>query len=230
MIHHVSISRTLQAFVCILILVSVWASPTHAQILNGGFETGDLSFWTASGPGPVTVINSTAKLDGTSEVGVWNPTGGSYFAYLLASGEGLYTLLSQTFAANGGDILSFDIFFDAGDYLPFNDDGYALLREVNTFAVYPLYAQSVASVGDYQSHGWFNVNFPIPVAGLYQLEAGVRNIGDSALASAVGLDRAGLNQHPDPLLPEAASVCIWGVGALVGLFAFSRTASRQQLV
>jgi hypothetical protein len=183
-----------------------------ASISNGGFETGDLTSW--AGTGNVTVQTSQAHLDNPlssgTDVGTWTPTEGTYFAYLLSgSGQGVYTLLSQSFAATAGDVLSFDTFFDAGDYLPFNDDGYVnLIDTVNSITI-PLYAHSVATVGNGGFDGWTNVTFPITLTSTYLIEAGVRNIADNGLESAVGLDNVQLNATG--AVPEAASLAVWSI-------------------
>ena len=65
------------------------------------------------------------------ETGSYSATDGQYFGYLSAgAGANTYTMLSQDFTVQVGDTLSFDAFFDAGDYLPFNDNGF--VEVINT--------------------------------------------------------------------------------------------------
>jgi hypothetical protein len=187
------------------------ANPAQAAFVNGGFETGDFTGWTTSSG---TLANVVTTAPGFS-VPDWNPTEGTYFAYLQAGGgTGVYTLLSQTFAALAGDVLSFDIFFDAADYIPFNDNGYANLIDADTSTVVAtLYYQDVASVGDFGADGWTSVSHVIAADGNYKLEFGVTNIGDNNLSSALGVDNVALNAEMN-VIPAPAGAVLFGLGLL----------------
>lgn len=101
-------------------LASFTAAPVAnaAPLINGGFETGDLTGWTASpgASGSVSVQSSVSALgNGPGDPGYpgggdWLPTQGSFFGYVVAGEENAYTLLSQVFGASLGDTLSFDVF------------------------------------------------------------------------------------------------------------------------
>jgi hypothetical protein len=197
----------------------------NASIMNGGFETGDLSFWTAS---PSGLVSAAMSRDKELEVGTWLPTEGSFFGLLEGGAAGVYTLLSQIFAAASGAQLSFDVFFDsnevAGDTL-FSDDGYVKLVNTGTLVEFPLYSQSNLTVGS-GSNGWTNVMFVIPTAGNYRIEAGVRNGGDSAFSSPLGLDNVQLVDGSGAV-PEAASLAVWSIGSFVALI-WLRLGIRQR--
>lgn len=187
------------------------AASARGQIVNGGFETGDLSGWTASSFRVFAVggaPNQGIPGPGDPPFG-WAPSQGSTFAWLL-SGEspGVYTTLSQTFGATAGDVLSFDTYFDAGDFLPYNDNGYVRLVNLGDNSSVALYAKSVADVGDFGGDGWRSLSHVISADGTYTLEAGVTEGLDFQHHSALGLDNVAL-------VPEPASLVLCLVGGLV---------------
>lgn len=201
------------------LIAGVNLQPATAAIVNGGFETG-LTDWTVStSGGSVTVIASTGK---NGESGTWAPQEGGRFAILVAGSQGFYNTLSQSFAALAGQTLSLYAFFDAGDYLPFNDDGYVNL--IGTSSTTTLYARSVShpDVGNYGSDGWQYLTHTFANSGSYQIQAGVRNVGDSGWPSWIGLDGVSLSNNVLPAVPEPAALTIWGVFGALGLVAARR--------
>ncbi len=137
------------------------ASPALA--VNGSFETGDTSGWTAS---------SNAFAAGSFVP--FSPVDGDFFGVAQGgNGTGVYATLSQTFALAAGASISGYVGFYAGDYLPYDDDGYLSVNGVNIFAA------SVATLGTYGNSGWVAFTYVAPTAGNYTLELGGRNIGDN---------------------------------------------------
>jgi hypothetical protein len=179
---------------------------------NLGFETGDLTGWnfTAGYVSVGTSAHGRGNQLGTS----WLPTEGSYFAYLKAGvGTGTYTMLAQDFSLGAGEIVAFDVFFDTGDWMPHHDDGYARLTDLTKGTVTTLYAQSVATVGDFGADGWTRVSYTAPQAGEYRLEFGVRNVTDNLFFSAMGVDSAATVPSPVPA-PGALALCLMALGQL----------------
>jgi hypothetical protein len=129
----------------------------------------------------------------------------------LFSGDfpGVYTTLSQTFSASAGNQLTFDTFFDAGDLLPYNDNGYVQIVNVSDESAVLLYAKSVADVGNFGGDGWRSLSYVIPLDGTYRLEAGVTEGLDFQHHSAVGLDNVALVPEPSilALLSGALLLC-----------------------
>jgi hypothetical protein len=201
------------------VAVAAGATPARAGFINGGFETGDFTGWTVNIPALASVESNVAKI---AESGSYSATEGTNFAYLnTGGGVGVYTIISQSFSVNAGTQLDFDVFFDAGDYLPFNDNGYANLVDANTNAVVAtLWTSSVAAVGDYGSTPWTHVTTNVAAAGTYKLELGVTNVGDNILTSAIGVDN--VNSVPAP-----AGALLFGVG-LVSLGGF-RAVRRKKV-
>jgi hypothetical protein len=205
----------------IMMLVAV-APVSAAPLVNGSFETGDLSGWTASDSALVAVIfGFEFPLGGGpgDPLVAWTPTDGAYFARLDA-GEmvGVYTTLSQSFSATAGDVLTFDVYFDAGNIydpndpllFPGNDDGYVNLIDTGASTTTSLYAQSVASVGNFGADGWTSISYTFLTSGAFQIEAGVRKVGDDALFSALGLDNVALQEAN--VVPEPATSMLFALG------------------
>ena len=119
----------------------------------------------------------------------------------------MYTTLSQTFTASAGNELTFDTFFDAGDFLPNNDSGYVRVVNVADESAVVLYAKSVADVGNFGGDGWRSLSYVIPLDGTYRLEAGVTEGVDFQNHSAMGLDNV-------VLVPEPTSIAMLGVALL----------------
>lgn len=154
------------------------AGSASAGIVNGSFETGDLTGWTANPVGLVSVVTSY-KSYGPQFL----PVQGSYFADLSAgAGANVYTTLDQTVTLAAGQTITGYAAFQANDYLPFNDDGYVSIDGVDVFA------SSVAAVGDFGNTPWTKFTFTAPTAGSYTIEAGVENDLDNADASDLLLD------------------------------------------
>jgi hypothetical protein len=182
----------------------------RADLTNGSFETGDLTGWTASPTSLVSVVTSY-----TGSGPTFLPTDGNYFAVLSAgAGPNTFTLLSQTFAAGAGSKLSFDQFFQANDYLPYNDNAYAALKASGSGAtVATLFYSDVASVGDFGHTPWTHVNYTIAAAGSYYIEFGVENYIDNAFSSATGVDNVHLSSVPEPsTLAVAGAAILLGAG------------------
>jgi hypothetical protein len=181
-------------------------------ITNGSFETGNLSGWSLNFTGSGAVVTSQPALE---ESGTWTPLSGNgtYFAVIsTGNGEGVYTLLSQAFAAAVGDTLYFDIFFDAGDYLPFNDNGYARLIPTTGPGI-TIWDSSVAETGDFGSDGWDSESYVFTAAGTYSIEFGVTNSGDNGLNSILGVDDVRTESTASPV-PVPSTLLLLGMGFL----------------
>lgn len=51
-----------------------------------------------------------------------------------------------------------------------------------------MYAQSVATVGNFDADGWTHISYTIPASATYYLQFGVEDVLDNKLFSAMGVD------------------------------------------
>jgi hypothetical protein len=155
-----------------------------AQVVNPGFETGDLTGWTASIPEFVSVVNAFSPLS-TYTI---TPREGEHFA-VLSSGTGdgppEATVLFQSFTGNAGDVLHGSAFFATEDTTIFNDTASIVITHGGSTEVFH---QDVASVGDQGHTGWVDWSYVLPAAGSYKLEASVVNGTDNSVPSYLGID------------------------------------------
>jgi len=95
------------ALASIVLVLSVAAGYTRADIINGGFESGDFTGWTVTvSDGHPQDLSSATVLSGSAPEG-------SYYAYLKGAceyhyGFSGYARVQQVFQAGAGDTLSFD--------------------------------------------------------------------------------------------------------------------------
>ncbi len=188
---------------------------------NLGFESG-LAGWNVNTDttGAVKVVsqfNAAGGTDPNTQMSVaptiFNPVEGNQFALLTTASVGSDTTLSKSFAVGqGGQLICFAAFFDAGDYAPFNDYGDIVLYKDSTPLV-TLFAESIHGgdgldadppvpllaplpdgssvrngVDSYGSTPWTTVEYAITSPGNYSLVARTANTGDNALDSYLGLD------------------------------------------
>ena len=148
----------------LLAATALVAFATPALAVNVGFETGDTTGWTAS-----------PAAGAATSFGPFTPFSGTYLGYAAGGeGEGVYATLSQTFNLLAGRKITGVVGFYAGDYLPFDDDGYLAINGNVIFSA------SVGSLGTQGNSGWVPFSFTTPSAGAYTLVLAGRNVGDNA--------------------------------------------------
>ena len=202
---------------CAALVLLVAAAPAKAAIINGGFETGDFTGWTAfpSSSFTFTSTNPTITFGHTAFEG-------NVFAYLqTGAGTNVYTTLSQTFTANAGAVLTFNAFFQTGENLNtfFNDDGYVRIIDNSNNSSTTLYSANTTLVGGGNSTPWTAGSSGVLSAGSYTIEAGVRNLNDNVVQSRLGLDNVVLANGPASAVPEPATMTMLGIG-VAGMFGF----------
>jgi hypothetical protein len=158
-----------------------------AVVQNGGFENG-LANWSVQrntdfAGDPIRVV---PQFEG------YAPTDGASFALLRSSLANTYNVLSQAVNLKAGDRLAGSAFFKTTDYMPYDDDAYIRIVELDAV----LFSSRVSAVGDYGGTSWTNFEFAIPTTGTYTIELAIRNAMDGAAPSYLGVDN--LRAVPEP--------------------------------
>ncbi len=152
----------------------------------GFTETGDLSEWNLTiPPGGIAQVSSSYYSYPANTL--YAPKTGSEFVLMKTNGPGSYTTAARTFVAKAGETISGWAFFDARDYMPFNDDAQVTIRLDGTVLA-TLFSASVSTVGDYGETPWTYWEYTFTSDGSYTLEAKITNALDSILDSYMGLD------------------------------------------
>ena len=161
------------------IAVVLYGSTANADVLNGGFETGDLSGWTATGTVQVVDWEFSRDFLGLPQApasGFWDPTEGDYFASLWSTdGFGTDTsTLTQTFTASlvTGLVLEFDYFYDFGDITPFEDPAWIYVTDSLGNPIFDMTINDPfmsTGLGDDENIDWTTVSVGLPTAGTYTL-------------------------------------------------------------
>jgi hypothetical protein len=196
--------RTTVAAGCAAVALSLAAS-ANAAIINGSFETGDFTGWTQnlSSGGYQGIVTGHAA---------YAPVHGNYFALFGAGTQDILSGISQTFTLHAGHQIQGWAFFDAGDYLPYNDIAKVeIFDSLGGLVATPFYAD-VAAVGDYGDGAWTYWQYTALVTGTYTVTMGVANTLDSGYHSYAGFDAI---SSTDPI-PEPATLTLFALG-LVGL-------------
>jgi len=160
-------------------LVSISSLSFATDIVNPSFETGDLTGWTVSGGTAYATQNYSGGYTAPWE---------DFFAVAIAGCS--TTTLAQTFSAKEGDTLLGWSFFNANDYLPFNDTGIVKVVMESDSSQTLLFSSTVAQVGSYGQTPWVPWEFIAPEDGDYSFKVLSTNYIDCGFDSAVGIDLA----------------------------------------
>jgi hypothetical protein len=211
----------LLATMTLVVVASGSLALAASSLVNGNFETGDLSGWTvdtsASG-GTASAVASydycsaegSLEGDGCGVIATMNPKEGSYFALLTPGTVSEDTMISQPFDASNGDKVSGWAFFRTGDYLPYDDKAQVVIKSDSGNTVATPFEESVSSVGQNGNSGWkyWEYTFSgLTGTGQFHIEARIHNTGDSSASptSAIGLDDVKTSTGvPDTTAPDTS--------------------------
>lgn len=148
--------------------------PDDLFLDNGSFETGNFSGWnvTTSSGGAASVVNDDTFA-----------TDGNYYARLQSD-----ALISQGVSWNAGEQVRFDWYFDAEDYLPYNDWSVFQVKDESGNIVDTITLADVAEVGNYGDSGWKNYIYTFTSDGTGSIKFGVFNKLDTVLDSLLYVD------------------------------------------
>jgi hypothetical protein len=205
-----SVSRLMSGIAAGLIVatLSVCTAPqSHASVVNGSFETGDLTGWTAGGTGGAGASGSVAG---------YTPLSGSFFGYVVGGAAYVYTTLSQTVTLEIGETISGYYGYRNTDDSPYVDDGYLSVDGTHL-------ADFSGAINGYGANiGWNAWSFTAATAGSYTLQLAVRNTIDSAVNPYAFLDNVAVTTAGSAVpLPATLPLFAGGLGAL-GLLGYRR--------
>ena len=191
------------------VAVVLCGSRARADIL--GFESGDLSGWTATGVVQAVQWELSRDFLGLTQApasGFWDPTQGSYFASLWSTdGWGTDTAtLTRTFStptwAGGNARVQFDYFYDFGDIVPFEDPARIYVIDSLGNSVFDMTINDPfagTGLGDDQNIDWTTLSVNLPSAGTYTLGFEIMDsIG--AFESILGVDNVQVVPVPGAVL------------------------------
>jgi len=198
-----------------IVIVAMLTGTSLADMVNGGFETGDFTGWTTFVPpdASATVETSHGEVGGQPPPS-WTPTEGIYFALLKTDGPGNLCTLSQSFGAQAGEVLGFDYFFDWGDYHDYDDQSYGRLYDSSGALVNEFFHWGAGGtlMGDnYSNVGWSPQSYTFTTGGTYTLEFGIANQLDSDLASYMGVDNVSVVPAPAAVLLGLLGMSVAGL-------------------
>lgn len=185
----------------------------QASLVNAGFETGDLTGWTASlsgGSASAVTSNSTSYQPPVTYL----PQDGNYFLAIASGAANVWQTVSQSVTLGAGQTLSGWAAFDWGDYPSYYDGvKVSIYNGSNVLVSTPFYDDGAGDPSGYNGP-WTTWSFTAATAGTYTLEYASRNTQDGG----------GPNQtygYFDAEVPEPASLALFGV-ALAGLGSLRR--------
>ena len=216
----------------VVLCLSLLGSPAVAGLVNGDFETGTLSHWSALGDATVSGgadYGSAGKVQpeglqaaklrsaGLDAADLATLLGVSP-ATLDASNGGTKatqgSMIFQSVSAAAGDAFSFRWNFVEHDYLPYDDWAFYAIRKAGGPASIFKFA-SLATVGPGAGttiNGWETLTFQIAEAGHYTFYFGILDAVDTALQSELWID--GLATTRPVAVPEPGTWALAGLGLL----------------
>jgi hypothetical protein len=199
--------KVMKVVISLGIAVVLCGSTATANVINGGFETGDLTGWTGTAAttqvvqweiprDPLGFAPPPFTVDpwGNPE---WQASQGSWFASLWSTdnlGSNASTL-SQTFTANNPAalVLQFDYFYDFGDYLPGSEDPASISvldsggASIWSMTINDPSALPATTLAPDQNIDWTTMQVALPSPGVYTLGFAI-NDSIGIFESILGVD------------------------------------------
>jgi len=211
-----SLSALALGTACSISLSAIAAvQPASAQLVNGGFETGNFTGWATTGNASIqTSAFGSGPTEGTFEalLSTGDPTVPDFSLEVFLGlapgsldnlGNGNATAgsaIRQTFLAEAGDILTFDWNFLTNEGTPsfFNDFSFVSLAVLSELGdtTFPIFMNSLTPFN--QETGFQTFSFTIPTTGTYTLGFGATDVADNVVESGLLVDNVKLTPVPEP--------------------------------
>ncbi len=199
--------RTSRNILGVAIVAAAFSGAASADIMNPGFETGDLSDWNTAGA--VYAREWEMSRDFVPPIhDDWAPTEGLYFASLWSYDPvlGSNAQISTTFDATAGDVLSFDYFFDYGDVNPNFDTAVGTLTIGANQTTLFEWNTAGHQLGTDNNVDWTTVTHTLTEAGQYTLTFRTSD-ANAGFESILGVDNVSL-------VPEPSALTLLALGAI----------------
>lgn len=197
-------------------LLLAGAVPASASsLINGDFESGDLTGWS-------TTVPSNAVVNEQVVSGPWTASQGNYFAQMVTdnTGSGKFVTLFQTTSLKAGDQVSFDYFFYDSTPNQANQAkasvGSSTLTLQGAGAVSQVGKWSTATLAPVPADGTYTVSFGITNGGA--TNRGIFGVDNVRISGGAAGDPADPPAQPPSSAPEPLTLLsvILGVGSLAG--------------